>query len=97
MAKAALQGRKLRKKRTLENKTEAITTIASKKIKEKQNSPTCYRFSDFDKAEIAIAVSNLQSQTNSKITPAKLLRSLVRINNAGNVDDSELIKMAESL
>ena len=73
---------------------EAITL---KKIAQKQPSPTSYRFSDYDKAEIAIAVANANEETNCNVTPAKLLKALVRMNNMGEIDKVNLIKIIESL
>jgi hypothetical protein len=73
-----------------------LTTISKvQKKSAKQDPPTCYRFSDYDKAEIALAVSNVKSE--AKVTPAKLLRALVRLNNSGHVDEELLGKMIESL
>lgn len=77
---------------------EQLTTIAgAKNVTVKQQSPTCYRFNDYDKAEIALAVGNVNVMTDTKVTPAKLLRALVRLNNSGLVDNQELINIIESL
>nr|AKN39101.1 hypothetical protein [Vibrio genomosp. F6] len=89
-----LKNRKRREERPKNDKP--LTTIVSvKKTSTKQDPPTCYRFSDYDKAEIALAVTNVD--TLVKVTPAKLLRALVRLNNLGHVDEHELAKMIESL
>ncbi len=88
-----------RKKRgNREKVVEPITTIANvSKEQAKQSAPTCYRFNDYDKAEIALAVANTKSLVTTKVTPAKLLRALVRLNNAGSVNQEELVKMIDSL
>ncbi|MGR6862818.1 hypothetical protein ACU5EH_22340 [Aliivibrio salmonicida] len=89
---------KNRKRRDERPKSEQpITTITNIKNKSKQDSPTCYRFSDYDKAEIALSVANANVQTNVKVTPAKLLRALVRLNNKGVIDEQLLINTIESL
>ncbi len=87
-----------RKRRTERPKsTQPLTTLANAAAqkKSKQEPPTCYRFSDYDKAEIALAVANVK--TTSKVTPAKLLKALVRLNNSGHVNEEELARMIESL
>ena len=96
-----------RKKRSIRNGviSEAssdapLTTITNNGQKEKkQSAPTCYRFNDYDKAEIALAVANLKSkaEVTTRVTPAKLLRALVRVNNLGYVNESELINAINSL
>ncbi len=90
---------KNRQKRTNRKKVdEPITTITQQsKVKAKQSAPTCYRFNDYDKAEIALAVTNIDSLTVTKVTPAKLLKALVRLNNEGSIDQTKLAKMIESL
>ncbi|PSU44568.1 hypothetical protein C9J12_26875 [Photobacterium frigidiphilum] len=91
-----LKNRKRREDRPKSDKP--LTTIATvKKSSTKQDPPTCYRFSDYDKAEIAMAVANVKTKAAAKVTPAKLLRALVRLNNLGLVDGQELVKMIESL
>ncbi|PSU44769.1 hypothetical protein C9J12_25565 [Photobacterium frigidiphilum] len=91
-----LKNRKRREDRPKSDKP--LTTItAVKKSSTKQDPPTCYRFSDYDKAEIALAVTNANANTAAKVTPAKLIRALVRLNNSGHVDEQELAKMIESL
>jgi hypothetical protein len=89
-----LKNRKRREERP--KSIQPLTTISNiQKKSTKQAPPTCYRFSDYDKAEIALAVSNVISDV--KVTPAKLLRALVRLNNSGHVDSERLAKMIESL
>jgi hypothetical protein len=89
-----LKNRKRREDRPKND--QPLTTISKvQKKNAKQDPPTCYRFSDYDKAEIALAVSNVNSE--AKVTPAKLLRALVRLNNLGHVDGEQLAKMIESL
>jgi hypothetical protein len=91
-----LKNRKNRQERP--KNSDTLTTIAgAKNVAIKQTSPTCYRFSDYDKAEIALAVSSIKTMTNTKVTPAKLLRSLVRLNNLGHVDIQKLINIIDSL
>ena len=75
---------------------EPITTIVKQK-ESKQASPTCYRFNAYDKAEIALAVSNVKEYSVTKVTPAKLIRALVRLNNLGYIEQEELAKMIDSL
>lgn len=88
---------KNRKRREDRPKTsEPLTTITTTKSYNK-TSPSCYRFSEYDKAEIALGVANLERKTNEKVTPAKLIRALVRLNNIGVIDESELITMINSL
>ncbi|CAH1602089.1 hypothetical protein [Vibrio sp. B181a] len=88
-----------RKKRgNREKVAEPITTITNVSKKQaKQSAPTCYRFNDYDKAEIALAVANAKSLVTTKVTPAKLLRALVRLNNAGSINQEDLAKMIDSL
>lgn len=90
---------KNRKKRAVrEQSSEPITTITNhSKSNAKQSAPTCYRFNDYDKAEIALAVANAKLQVQTKVTPAKLIRALVRLNNSGGVDQVELAKIIDSL
>ncbi|MCD9496852.1 hypothetical protein [Photobacterium carnosum] len=76
--------------------SEPLTTLITP-ISSKQSSPTCYRFNDYDKAEIALAVANLNLTMATRVTPAKLIRALVRLNNSGGVDDVELKKIIQSL
>lgn len=77
---------------------EPLTTITNqKKVSTKQSAPTCYRFNEYDKAEISLAVANAQLTTVAKVTPAKLLRALVRINNSGEIDQAKLSQMLDSL
>lgn len=91
-----LKNRKNRAERPKNDKP--LTTIAGVKSGSvKQASPTCYRFSDYDKAEIALAVGSVNLMTNAKVTPAKLLRALVRMNNLDLIDHKELINIIESL
>jgi hypothetical protein len=90
---------KNRAKREVREKiSDPITTIAAKsKVGAKQGAPTCYRFNDYDKAEISLAVANAALVTKTKVTPAKLLRALVRLNNSGGIDQAELANMIDSL
>ncbi|KNH10825.1 hypothetical protein ACS79_20260 [Vibrio lentus] len=90
---------KNRKKRGDREKVdEPITTITKvSRAQAKQSAPTCYRFNDYDKAEIALAVANVKAKVVTKVTPAKLLRALVRLNNSGVVSQEELAKMIDSL
>ena len=89
-----LKNRKRREERI--KSSEPLTTLTVSKSN-KQSSPTCYRFNDYDKAEIALAVTNLNSIMPTKVTPAKLIRALVRLHNVGGVDDAELEKIIASL
>lgn len=90
---------KNRKKRTNKELTvEPITTISDRsKSLAKQAAPTCYRFNDYDKAEIALAVANAKLNVNTKVTPAKLIKALVRLNNSGGVDPLELASFIDRL
>ncbi|MGF1916687.1 hypothetical protein L4D17_24635 [Vibrio splendidus] len=91
-----LKNRKKRISRDLS--VEPITTITNhSKSTAKQGAPTCYRFNDYDKAEIALAVANAKLNVQTKVTPAKLIRALVRLNNSGGVEPSELAKVIDSL
>lgn len=89
---------KRKKRGDREKVAEPITTITNvSKAKAKQSAPTCYRFNDYDKAEIALAVANIKVHVVTKVTPAKLLRALVRLNNTGIIDQDELVKMIDSM
>ena len=94
-----LKNRKKRSASSKEKSDDPLTTISNIQKEKKQTSPTCYRFNDYDKAEIGLGVANLVLDVNliGKVTPAKLLRALVRINNLGYVDKNELVKIINSL
>lgn len=71
-------------------KSEKITTVATRRNVTTGTSPVPMRLPENDKAELGLWLEELSEATGKKITGAKLMRGLIRMR--GKINQKALIK-----